>query len=100
MTKGGNNGWRRRALSAAIALSIATLAAPAFAGNNDGSIVGHTQPGAEIIVTSPSTGLTRSVTADSKGSYRFPFLPIGDYELAATKDGKPIADALSITVSS
>jgi hypothetical protein len=95
-----NTGWRRHALSAAIVLGVAMLATtPAMAGNNDGSIVGHTQPGAQLTVTSPSTGLTRSVTADAKGSYRFPFLPIGDYELAASKDGKSLAETLNITVT-
>ena len=67
-------------------------ASPAFALNDDGSVVGHTQPGAVITVTSPSTGLTRTVVADSKGSYRFPFLPVGDYHLEASKDGKALGE--------
>src|SRR4051812_38031115 len=92
--------WRRGALCAAIYLGMSVLIAQnAVAGNNDGSIVGHTQPGAQITVTSPDTGLTRSVTADSKGSYRFAFLPIGDYQLAAAQDGKALGETLNITVT-
>jgi hypothetical protein len=53
------------------------LAVPAaFAGNTDGSVVGHTQANAVVTGTSPATDLTRTVIADDKGNYRFPFLPI------------------------
>jgi len=92
--------WRKHALCVAMGLCVSMLAvAPALAGNNDGSVVGHTEAGAIVTVTSPSTGLTRTVTADSKGSYRFPFLPIGDYTLEASKDGKPLGKAVDVTVA-
>lgn len=91
--------WRQRALCLAIGCCLSVLVVtPAFALNDDGSVVGRTQAGAVVTVTSPSTGLTRTVTADSKGSYRFPFLPVGDYKIEASKDGKTIGEA-NVTVS-
>jgi len=92
--------WRKQALCVAIGwcLSMAAIA-PAVAQSNDGSVVGHTEPGAVVTVTNPGTGLTRSVTADAKGSYRFPYLPVGDYSLAASKDGAPLGEPVSVTVT-
>jgi hypothetical protein len=92
--------WRKQALSVAIGLCLAVLSVPpALAGNNDGSVVGNAEAGAVITVTSPSTGLTRTVTADAKGNYRFAFLPIGDYTLEASKDGQSLGAARNVTVT-
>ncbi|PWK82740.1 TonB-dependent receptor [Fulvimonas soli] len=98
---GSRNGYlRRTALCMALGIGLACLAVPgAHAGNNDGSVVGHTAAGAVVTVVSPSTGLTRTITADDKGNYRFPFLPVGDYTLTATKDGQPLGEPRKVTVS-
>ncbi|MBO9663765.1 TonB-dependent receptor [Dokdonella sp.] len=90
---------RRTALSLALGLYLSFAALPALAGNNDGSIVGRTEAGAVVTVSSPATGLTRTVTADDKGNYRFPFLPIGDYTLQASKDGSAIGSPTDVKVS-
>ena len=92
--------WRKQTLCVAIGVCLSMLAvAPAFAANDDGSVVGKTTAGATVTVTSPSTGLTRSVTADERGNYRFPFLPIGQYKLEASKGGARVGEAIDITVS-
>ncbi|KZC17761.1 TonB-dependent receptor [Rhodanobacter sp. FW510-R12] len=90
----------RTALSMALGLGLVTLAVPAaYAGNNDGSVVGRAQPGAVITAASPATGLTRTITADQRGNYRFPFLPVGDYTLSASRDGQPLGQPRKVTVS-
>ena len=91
---------RRTVLCMALGLGLASMAVPAaFAGNNDGSVVGHAQPGAVITAVNPATGLTRTITADERGNYRFPFLPVGDYTLSASKDGQPLGQPRTVTVS-
>ena len=100
MASNSKRTWRKQTLCATIGLCLAILAAqPAIAANDDGSVVGHTAPDATVTVTSPSTGLTRTVTADSKGNYRFSFLPIGQYVLEATKGGTRVAEPVEVTVS-
>ena len=76
---------RKTALGMALGACLAMLAMPpALAANNDGSVVGRTTSGATVTITNPATGFTRSVTADSEGNYRFPFLPVGEYELQSS----------------
>ena len=95
-----NRKLRRTVLCMALGLGLASLAVPAaFAGSNDGSVVGHTAAGAVITVNNTATGFTRSVTADAKGNYRFPFLPVGTYTLESSKDGAPVGHPVNVTVS-
>jgi hypothetical protein len=94
-----NLNFRRTVLCAALSLCLSSLAVPAFAGNNDGSVVGHTQANAAVTITNPSTGLTRTITADGKGNYRFPFLPVGDYVLTVNSSGNAVGQPRNVTVS-
>ncbi|MGB3382410.1 MAG: carboxypeptidase-like regulatory domain-containing protein, partial [Rhodanobacter sp.] len=90
---------RRTVLCMALGMGLASLAVPAaFAGSNDGAVVGHTAAGAVVTVTSTDTGLTRSVTADAKGNYRFPFLPVGTYTLQSSGGGAA-SEPINVTVS-
>lgn len=92
--------FRKTTLAFALGLGLAVLGAPAaLAANNDGSIVGRAQPGAVITVVSPATGLTRSITADDRGNYRFPFLPVGNYTLSSSQDGQPPGQGRPVNVS-
>ncbi|MDQ6646031.1 MAG: carboxypeptidase regulatory-like domain-containing protein [Pseudomonadota bacterium] len=92
--------FRKTVLCAALGLCLSSLAAPAaLASNNDGSVTGHTQPGAMVTMVNPSTGLTRTITADANGAYRFPFLPIGNYTVSASKDGQPLGQPRTVNVS-
>jgi len=91
--------WQKRALCVAVGMSLSLLAlSSAYAQSDDGSVVGRTTAGATVTVTSPTTGLTRSVTADAKGNYRFPFLPIGQYSLEASKDGARVGAPVDVVV--
>jgi hypothetical protein len=92
---------RKSVLSVALGLCMASIAPmqSAMAANTDGSVVGHTTPGAVVTVVAPDTGLTRTVTADAKGNYRFPFLPVGRYTLQVNKDGAPVGQPVNVTVS-
>ncbi|HQV72400.1 MAG: TonB-dependent receptor [Dokdonella sp.] len=90
----------QRALCLALGACLSMLASTAVtAANSDGSLVGRTRPGAVITVTSPDTGFSRTVTADANGNYRFPFLPVGNYQLQSTVDGQSLAEPLNVTVS-
>ena len=80
---------RKTVLSAALAACLSLAAVPAaFAQNTTGSVVGRTAPGATVTISSPSTGFSRTVTAEKDGSYRIPFLPVGDYQLST--GGAPV----------
>ena len=79
------------AFAVAAALGVA---APAFAGNDDGSLKGlivdskeMAVAGATITVKDKKTGFQRSVVADADGSYRFLNLPVGSYEVTVAKAG-------------
>ena len=52
-------------------------------GDSSGALV----PGVAISVTSPDTGLTRSVVTNENGFYLLPLLPPGRYALKAQKQG-------------
>jgi hypothetical protein len=90
---------RRTTLGMALGLCLSSMVMPAMAANTDGSVIGQTVAGAQITVSNPQTGFTRSVTADAEGNYRFPFLPVGDYVLQASKDGAAVGQPVNVTVS-
>ncbi|MBV8158334.1 MAG: carboxypeptidase regulatory-like domain-containing protein, partial [Dyella sp.] len=84
----------------ALGLGLSSMAMPpAHAGNNDGTVVGHTEAGAVVTINNAQTGFTRTVTADAKGNYRIPFLPVGDYVLTVAKDGKELTAPANVTVT-
>lgn len=71
----------------AIALAVGfCFATPAFADNSSGSVYGQAKAGSTVTVVSADTGLTRQVTVDSNGRYRFATLPTGKYKV--TSDGQ------------
>lgn len=87
---------RKTALSVAMGLCLGSMAAmqPLHAANNDGSVVGRlvasegqSLAGAEVSARNVETGLVRTVKANADGSYRFPFLPVGEYVLEVRRDG-------------
>lgn len=67
--------------------------------NTSGSIVGHAAAGETITVTNPATGFSRSVTVGSDGSYRFPALPTGQYQVALD-GGQPRSVNVSVGTAS
>ena len=94
-----NRALRKRALCMAMGMCLAAMVSSAQAANTDGSVVGRAEPGAVITVSNPETGYSRTVTADSEGNYRFPFLPVGKYTLQTTKDGAQAGPPVDVVVS-
>jgi hypothetical protein len=95
-----NKTLQRLVLSIGLSLSLGltALAPVAMAQSQDGAVAGRTEPGAEVTIHDPLTGFSRTVTAGADGSFRFPFLPVGDYSLNAGKDGETIVSAIPVTV--
>ena len=67
---------------------------PAFGQSVRGSLSGNVLdssgaaiPGAKITVSDPATGVTRSTVSSAEGSYRFPELNLGSYNVTASADG-------------
>lgn len=92
---------RKSVLCMAMGLCLSSMASLqiAHAANNDGSVMGRSEAGAQVTITSTDTGFTRTVVADEEGNYRFPFLPVGTYRLQASKDGAALGEAIPVTVS-
>ncbi len=89
--------FRKSILAVTVGLCLAGTLAPwsaAVAANNDGAVVGKVviAGGASandvtLVIRNRETGLTRTVTAAADGSFRFPFLPVGEYSVSAEKTG-------------
>ena len=91
-----NRNLRRRALCMAMGMCLASMAAaPVFAQSVTGAVAGRAEAGTQVTINNPSTGLTRSVTANSDGSYRIGQLPPGQYTLS-TGSGEPVTVSVSI----
>lgn len=64
--------------------------AQTFRGGIQGTVTdpnGAVVPGADVTITSPDTGLTRTIQTDDEGSYSVSELPIGTYRVTAKKSG-------------
>lgn len=87
--------FKKQLLTATIGAAIAATSVNlAYAQNNDGAVSGIVRAensgvlaGARITITNESTGATRTVTADERGRFRFPRVPIGVYQVSARKEG-------------
>ena len=76
------------------ALLLCVIAGPARAQTVTGSIEGHITDqtgavvvGATILLRNAETGQERTVTSNSEGFYRAPFLPIGPYRIVVSLAG-------------
>ncbi|WP_116812570.1 TonB-dependent receptor [Steroidobacter cummioxidans] len=101
----------RSALKVALRVGVSAAAVAAlplqisYAASNDGSLVGRitasdqsSLDGISITVRNPETGFTRTVKAESDGSYRFPFLPVGKYIVEGTRNGATLGKLAEVTV--
>ncbi len=95
--------FKRSVAAVAVAMSL-SAAMPAMA--NDGFVTGTSVngngqilSGVQVTITNASTGLTRTVTTDADGSYKFPLLPSGTYSIQAKKDGFLVIQQESLRVS-
>ena len=81
---------RKSVLSIAMGLCLSSLvAAPVFAQSATGGVAGRANAGDTVTVTSTSTGLSRSATANKDGSYRIGQLPPGRYRAHLTTSFSP-----------
>src|SRR2546427_4362520 len=75
----------------ALILCFAVLtSAQTFRGGIQGTVTDPNRaviPGADVTITSPDTGLTRTTQTDSEGSYLVSELPIGTYQVTVKKAG-------------
>ncbi|PYT73346.1 MAG: hypothetical protein DMG39_06895, partial [Acidobacteria bacterium] len=73
-----------------IFVSVCTASGQTTQGEIAGTVrdpQGSSVPGVSVSVTNTGTGLTRTSTTADNGSFRFPALPTGLYELTAEKAG-------------
>ena len=89
----------------ALMFAVLALSTPAWAQTFRGTIIGTvTDPsgavvaGAKVTAENVSTGLARSTISSSDGSYSIPELPIGLYQVTATKSGFETAVATGVSV--
>ena len=64
--------------------------AQTFRGGIQGTVTdpnGAVVPGAEVTITSPDTGLTRTIVTDDSGAYSVSEIPIGSYRVIVKKSG-------------
>ena len=81
---------RLAALFLLLALFTGLLGAQESTGSITGRIfdtTGSAIAGAEVTATQTETGVTRKAKSGSDGSYTFPNLPIGHYQLTASHNG-------------
>jgi hypothetical protein len=92
-----SKGFKRNALTAALGLCfVGGLNAQT---NTAGAVAGKAASGDTITVTSPTTGLTRTITVSGDGSYRISALPIGEYTVTRTAaDGTTSSRAARVNV--
>ncbi|TKB43531.1 TonB-dependent receptor [Thalassotalea mangrovi] len=101
-----NSFFKKHAIATAIGASLMFAAAPAAFANNDGGIRGTIESasvsqiqGVTITIENVNTGTSRTIEVDDKGNFRFPRLPVGTYNITATKDGAQVASLENVTVN-
>ena len=96
--------FKKSAAALAVAACVGFSSIAIAASNTQGGLVGKatdingspiTQ--ATITIKNTETGLTRTVESEADGSYRFPLLPPGTYEVSAHKD--KVGDSSSVQVA-
>ncbi len=82
----------KRSLAAIAVSTILGLSATAQAAGATGTVVGGIYgvpaQGYTVTISNTAIGFSRQVTVDTNGTFRFPQLAIGQYELTITKDGQ------------
>lgn len=79
------NTFKRSAAALAVATVLAS-APSAMADALTGGIIGKAVAGKTITIKNKNTGLSRTVTANSNGTFKFPQLPTGRYEVSNASD--------------
>lgn len=83
--------WRRSLALAAVCISLGISAHAADVnGRIRGTVAdptGATIPNAQVVATNEQTGVKFKTTSTGSGSYFFPQLPVGTYDISATATG-------------
>jgi hypothetical protein len=85
-------------LALALSLSVG-LRAQDVKGDIRGTVTdeqGSAVGGAEVTITDPSTGVSRTATTGSDGLYNFPDLPLGTFNIRATHSGFKASETTGI----
>ncbi|PJJ99133.1 energy transducer TonB [Lysobacteraceae bacterium NML91-0213] len=91
--------FRKAALCMALGACLGAIAPSAMAQQVTGAVAGRATAGDQISVTHRATGLTRTATVSSDGSYRLGQLPVGDYQLQTLRDGRPVGEPVTVNVA-
>jgi outer membrane receptor protein involved in Fe transport len=92
-----------------VALALVPTVVPLFAQTDTGMIDGRVfdeqkagMPGVTVTAKNTATGLTRTVQSSPEGTYRFPSLPAGTYDVTAEIQGfsKQVKQSVVVQVSS
>src|SRR5438093_1524318 len=89
-----------------LALAVILIAALSVAAQlPTGTILGVVKdrsggvvPGTAVTVTNTDTGITRNAMTGEDGTYRFPALPVGHYEVQAVRQGFQTAERKGLTL--
>jgi hypothetical protein len=101
--------WSQRIARRAVVLCVLlalSCACKAFGqGQNTGSVTGNVTdanlaiiPGAQVTLSAPDRGFSRTVTANSQGQFVFNQVPVGEYSLTAGSGGFADFKATGISV--
>ena len=96
---------RRAALVAALLSAMALTSAGQAQTNSTGNVAGTATAGDVVMVKSPKTGFSRTVTVGPNGKFRLGALPIGSYMVTVKHaDGtvvlqRPAAVRIGLTTS-
>jgi carboxypeptidase family protein/TonB-dependent receptor-like protein len=88
-------------LALALGLSVG-LQAQEVKGSVRGAVTdqqGQGVAGADVVITEPSTGYSRTSTSETDGEYNFPDLPTGVFTIRATHPGFKTTDEVGIRVN-
>ena len=72
----------RRRTALALALALCFAAGAQAQTNTAGAVTGRASSGDTLTISNPATGYSRTITVGADGSYRFPQLPSGQYQLS------------------
>ena len=80
----------------------ALVSAQSVSGELVGTVfdaTGATVPGAAVVATHVSTGVQTTTSSSSAGTYRFPNLPVGAYDLKVTAKGFSVSEMKNVQVT-
>ncbi|MBE2292610.1 MAG: carboxypeptidase regulatory-like domain-containing protein, partial [Xanthomonadaceae bacterium] len=91
---------RKAALYVALGACLGAMTIPAaMAQSATGAVAGRASAGDQITVTHVATGATRTATVGNDGVYRLTQLPVGDYRLQLLRNGQPVGEGATVSVS-